>query len=150
MLAVMPGGCGKKPARDSDGLRPEPTAASPERPTVLRNLTHREREVLGYVVAGWSNIEIANELFISDKTVSVHVSNILRKTGTSTRREAAVSPHESTSAERPPRIWPSGAAALSYEFVPKAGYRRRSRRGVSSGALSMTMLARCCGLHASK
>jgi DNA-binding NarL/FixJ family response regulator len=40
-------------------------------------------------VAGRSNGEIAKELVISDKTVSVHVSNILRKTGTSTRIEAA-------------------------------------------------------------
>jgi DNA-binding NarL/FixJ family response regulator len=52
-------------------------------------LTPREREVLRHVVAGRSNAEIAKVLFISDKTVSVHVSNILRKSGTATRVEAA-------------------------------------------------------------
>jgi DNA-binding NarL/FixJ family response regulator len=40
-------------------------------------------------VAGRSNGEIAKELVISDKTVSVHVSNILHKTGTKSRLEAA-------------------------------------------------------------
>jgi DNA-binding CsgD family transcriptional regulator len=52
-------------------------------------LTAREREVLGHLVAGRTNTEIAASLFISDKTVSVHVSNILRKTGTAGRVEAA-------------------------------------------------------------
>ncbi|MEU4294503.1 AAA family ATPase [Kribbella sp. NPDC026596] len=56
---------------------------------VLAGLTAREREVLGFLVAGRSNGEIAKELFISDKTVSVHVSNILRKTGTTSRVAAA-------------------------------------------------------------
>lgn len=57
--------------------------------SVLAALTHREREVLAFLVAGRSNGEIAKELFISDKTVSVHVSNILRKTGTTSRVAAA-------------------------------------------------------------
>ena len=52
-------------------------------------LTHREQEILMHVVAGRSNLEIAKALFISDKTVSVHISNILRKTGTTSRVEAA-------------------------------------------------------------
>lgn len=52
-------------------------------------LTRREREVLGHLVAGRSNAEIATALVISEKTVSVHVSNLLRKTGTSSRVEAA-------------------------------------------------------------
>ncbi len=56
---------------------------------VLAGLTDREREVLAFLVAGRSNGEIAKELFISDKTVSVHVSNILRKTGTTSRVAAA-------------------------------------------------------------
>ncbi|RZU01467.1 regulatory LuxR family protein [Kribbella rubisoli] len=55
----------------------------------LAGLTEREREVLSFLVAGRSNGEIAKELFISDKTVSVHVSNILRKTGTTSRVAAA-------------------------------------------------------------
>ncbi|NYG06569.1 DNA-binding CsgD family transcriptional regulator [Phycicoccus badiiscoriae] len=52
-------------------------------------LTPREQEVLAHVVAGRSNTEIAKALFISDKTVSVHISNILRKSGTTSRVDAA-------------------------------------------------------------
>jgi DNA-binding CsgD family transcriptional regulator len=52
-------------------------------------LSEREREVLAHVDAGRTNAEIARALFISEKTASVHVSNILRKTGTRSRVEAA-------------------------------------------------------------
>ena len=54
-----------------------------------RGLTHREVEVLTLLGAGWSNGEIANALFISRKTASVHVSNILGKLGAPDRIEAA-------------------------------------------------------------
>jgi DNA-binding NarL/FixJ family response regulator len=52
-------------------------------------LTEREMLVLRLLVAGRSNREIGAELFISGKTASVHVSNILRKLGVSTRVQAA-------------------------------------------------------------
>ena len=68
---------------------PVPLRGSDDPPAALAGLTAREREILTFLVAGRSNGEIAKELFISDKTVSVHVSNILRKTGTSSRVEAA-------------------------------------------------------------
>lgn len=58
-------------------------------PDGLAVLTEREHEVLLHVVAGRTSSEIATALFISDKTVSVHVSNILRKSGTRGRVEAA-------------------------------------------------------------
>ena len=45
--------------------------------------------MLDQVAAGRSNGEIAARLFISPKTVSVHVSNILAKLGASSRTEAA-------------------------------------------------------------
>jgi DNA-binding CsgD family transcriptional regulator len=51
-------------------------------------LTRRELEVLGLLAEGRSNREIALQLFISAKTVSVHVSNILAKLGASGRTEA--------------------------------------------------------------
>ena len=58
-------------------------------------LTERERQVLDLVARGLSNGQIAEQLFISTKTASVHVSNILRKTGATTRTEAAyLSAHE--------------------------------------------------------
>ena len=56
-------------------------------------LTGRELEVLRLVAAGRSNRDIANELFISPKTASVHVSNILGKLGAATRGEAAATAH---------------------------------------------------------
>ena len=52
-------------------------------------LTAREMEVLRLVAAGRGNQQIAAELFISPKTASVHVSNILAKLGVSSRVEAA-------------------------------------------------------------
>jgi DNA-binding CsgD family transcriptional regulator len=51
-------------------------------------LTRRELDVLALVAEGRTNAEIANELFISAKTVDHHVSNILGKLRVSTRREA--------------------------------------------------------------
>jgi DNA-binding CsgD family transcriptional regulator/tetratricopeptide (TPR) repeat protein len=52
-------------------------------------LTAREREVLGLLGLGWSNGDIGRALSISTKTVSVHVSNVLRKLGVKNRVEAA-------------------------------------------------------------
>lgn len=56
-------------------------------------LTPREQEVLRLVAAGRGNREIAAELFISPRTASVHVSNILAKLGVATRGEAAAAAH---------------------------------------------------------
>ena len=52
-------------------------------------LTPREAEVLSLVAAGRTNREIAIGLYVSEKTASVHVSNILRKLGVTSRVEAA-------------------------------------------------------------
>jgi DNA-binding CsgD family transcriptional regulator/tetratricopeptide (TPR) repeat protein len=56
-------------------------------------LTQREHEVLQLVADGRSNPQIAAELFISRKTASVHVSNILGKLGVASRGEAAAVAH---------------------------------------------------------
>ncbi len=66
------------------GSAPSRTAAPAD-----GSLTAREREILGLVAEGRSNGEIGRQLFISTKTVSVHVSNILSKLGASGRTEAA-------------------------------------------------------------
>lgn len=52
-------------------------------------LTPREAEVLSLVATGRTNKQIGEELFVSEKTASVHVSNILRKLGVSSRVDAA-------------------------------------------------------------
>ncbi|MGN6131537.1 MAG: helix-turn-helix transcriptional regulator, partial [Nocardioidaceae bacterium] len=64
-------------------------ALPPPRSGAADRLTRREREVLAHLVAGRTYAEIARALFISEKTVSVHVSNLLRKTGTANRVEAS-------------------------------------------------------------
>jgi DNA-binding CsgD family transcriptional regulator len=53
-----------------------------------KSLTPREHDVLVLVATGRSNREIAQQLFISAKTVSVHISNLMAKLGASSRTEA--------------------------------------------------------------
>ena len=65
----------------------KPAAATP------LGLTAREFEVLRLVADGRSNPEIAARLFISAKTASVHVSNIMAKIGVASRGEAAAAAH---------------------------------------------------------
>jgi class 3 adenylate cyclase/DNA-binding CsgD family transcriptional regulator/tetratricopeptide (TPR) repeat protein len=73
----------------------EPAAAEPEAPSVAASLglTAREVEVLALVADGRTNRQIAETLFISDKTASVHVSRILTKLGVAGRGEAAAIAH---------------------------------------------------------
>lgn len=53
-------------------------------------LTQREYEVLSLIAEGHNNKEIADDLFISEKTVKNHVSNIFRKINVSDRTQAAI------------------------------------------------------------
>ena len=55
--------------------------------TRLAHLTPREREILALLIRGLTYRDIAVALVISEKTVSSHVSNLLRKTDTSNRVE---------------------------------------------------------------
>ncbi len=68
---------------------PAPAARRPGGRGPLDGLTGRESEVLAHLVSGRTYAEIARSLFISEKTVSTHVSHVLTKTGTSSRREVA-------------------------------------------------------------
>ncbi len=63
--------------------------ARPAEPGARFDLTDREVEILGRLVMGDSNRQIARALFISDRTVAVHVSRILGKLGVRNRTEAA-------------------------------------------------------------
>jgi DNA-binding NarL/FixJ family response regulator len=67
--------------------------ASPKvlgRPSIDKlGLTSREAEVLALVAVGRTNRQIGDELYVSEKTASVHVSNILRKLGVTSRVDAA-------------------------------------------------------------
>jgi DNA-binding CsgD family transcriptional regulator/tetratricopeptide (TPR) repeat protein len=73
----------------------EPGVAEPEAPSVTASLglTRREAEVLALVAAGRTNRQIGQELFITPKTASVHVSRILAKLGVAGRGEAAAIAH---------------------------------------------------------
>ena len=73
--------------RDGEGTVHSPPARSTAPDP--HGLTAREREVLTLIEQGRTNGEIGEELFISTRTASVHVSNILRKLGVSNRVEAA-------------------------------------------------------------
>ncbi|MBG6094358.1 helix-turn-helix transcriptional regulator [Nocardioides luteus] len=72
-----------------DELRSLGATAVKQQPATSTALTPRESEILTLVAAGRSNGEIGKQLFISTKTVSVHVSNILGKLGAGSRTEAA-------------------------------------------------------------
>ena len=68
-------------------------AAAPDQAGGDLGLTPRELEVLRLVAEGRSNRQVAEALFISAKTASVHVSNILAKLGVASRVEAAAVAH---------------------------------------------------------
>jgi len=63
-------------------LRREPDAEA------TRQITRREREILGLLAQGLSNAAIGKRLFISDTTVKFHVTNLMHKLGTRRRAEA--------------------------------------------------------------
>ena len=56
-------------------------------------LTRREREVLALVAEGMTNREIGKRLFISEKTASVHLSNLMTKLNVTSRTEAVTVAH---------------------------------------------------------
>jgi two-component system nitrate/nitrite response regulator NarL len=83
-LVVAPSIAGKLAAILQSGEEPGSAAS------LVKQLTGRERQILGYVSAGMSNKAIAKALGISHDTVKLHVRHILAKLGLSSRVEAAV------------------------------------------------------------
>jgi DNA-binding NarL/FixJ family response regulator len=83
---------GRGRVRVSESESPAPGAT---RGIDSHGLTERELQVLQLVAAGRSNRQIAAELFISPKTASVHVSNIISKLNVASRGEAAAVAHRS-------------------------------------------------------
>nr|WP_302685351.1 response regulator transcription factor [Latilactobacillus fuchuensis] len=86
----------RKTAQGQSVLEPEVTNKMMNRMShqsevqLYEDLTNREREVLGLIAKGRSNQEIADELFITLKTVKTHVSNILAKLQVEDRTQAAI------------------------------------------------------------
>ncbi|MFZ5871653.1 MAG: helix-turn-helix domain-containing protein, partial [Actinomycetota bacterium] len=64
-----------------------------DRLTEVPSLTPRELQVLGLLADGLTNREVGARLFVSEKTVSVHVSNLLAKLGARGRTEAVTIAH---------------------------------------------------------
>ena len=84
-------------AAEIRGLRQMSKGSSRE--SHANGLTRRELEILELLERGCSNKQIGQTLFISEKTASVHVSNILRKLGVSSRLEAATVNHRRTTGQ---------------------------------------------------
>ena len=98
-----------------------PEVASDARPSAVDaiGLTEREVEVLRLVAGGWTNQEIADALFISRKTASVHASHIFDKLGAANRAEAGAIAHRlGLAADVPPR--PGSAAEATKPTTPSA------------------------------
>jgi DNA-binding CsgD family transcriptional regulator len=98
---------GGRPGQQVRGVAPErelpdqagPRARARSEPRSRADLTPREREILALLGSGRSNDEIGEILYVSGKTVSVHITNIKAKLGASSRVEIALYAIESGVAE---------------------------------------------------
>jgi len=72
-----------------------------ERPTQLDELTDRELEVLRLIARGFSNAEIAEQLFISDTTVKTHITHILQNLDLRDRVQAVILAYQSGLTDSP-------------------------------------------------
>lgn len=83
--------------------------SGPKTDPLLAKLSDQEREIVHHIADGKTNKQIAEEMFLAEKTVKNYVSNLLAKMGMSRRSEAAayVARLEAESDALPPEEWPS-------------------------------------------
>ncbi|MEL6440532.1 MAG: response regulator transcription factor [Cyanobacteria bacterium J06621_8] len=84
---MSPGILAKAISKNSPSVSPSP-------PEELTRLTAREKDVLQLIAKGHSNKEIAQELYISERTVKNHVNSILRALDLRDRTQAAIFAHK--------------------------------------------------------
>lgn len=83
------------PLTTDDGHPEHHEVAARADPLADYGITARERDVLALLAEGRTNADIARTLFVTEKTVEGHVSNLLRKMGAANRVEAAMIFHRS-------------------------------------------------------
>lgn len=107
----------------SPGTPVQPSAVSMKRPPSI-HLTPREAEIVRYVMLGESNKQIARRLGISNYTVRDHVSNLLKKSGVTSRsRLALVLPTPPVQAATVP-YRPGASGQMSVMHEPNVDFRQ--------------------------
>jgi two-component system, NarL family, nitrate/nitrite response regulator NarL len=81
---------GRESVADMVSYLREQAAQQPPSPAKSYGLTKRELEILGTIVSGLSNKEIAQKFSLSEDTVKHHLTNIFDKVGVSSRLELAL------------------------------------------------------------
>jgi two-component system, NarL family, response regulator DevR len=84
--------------------------SGPKSDPLLARLSDQEREIVTHIAEGKTNKQIADEMFLAEKTVKNYVSNLLAKMGMSRRSEAAayVARLDAERNSLPPEEWPAG------------------------------------------
>ncbi len=84
--------------------------SGPKSDPLLAKLSDQEREIVTHIAEGKTNKQIADDMFLAEKTVKNYVSNLLAKMGMSRRSEAAayVARLDAERESLPPEEWPTG------------------------------------------
>ncbi|MEE9176939.1 MAG: response regulator transcription factor [Acidimicrobiia bacterium] len=84
--------------------------SGPKSDPLLARLSDQEREIVSHIAEGKTNKQIADDMFLAEKTVKNYVSNLLAKMGMSRRSEAAayVARLDAEKDSLPPEEWPAG------------------------------------------